>query len=182
MPRKPEPNAQNPKQSSENAATWDAETARWTSPTYNVQFATVAYVDQQPEGEYSFDLSAYGISRLLYSMLDDYSAGDLRQAAEWVTTHQNHVVADILQNMAIAAHQSGETIPALQDLFIATETELYLPHGLKMPVGCVTNIVPRGTIDDGMDKFVALLDPSETKAYIDERAEFINGRLDQHIH
>jgi hypothetical protein len=161
---------------------WDAKTARWTSSTYDVKFASVTYVDVQPEDEYSFDLSAYGISRLLRRLLGSYSDRDLHRAAEWVTTHQNHVVADILQDMAIAAHQSGETIPELQDLFIATETELYLPYGMKMPICCVTNIVPRDTPDDGMDKFVALLEPSEAESYVNERIAFVNNNFSLRIH
>jgi hypothetical protein len=61
-------------------------------------------------------------------------------------------------------------MPPLQNLFIATNAELFLPRGLKIVVSCVTNIVPRRE-DDTVDKFVAVLDPSEAQLYIQERAD-----------
>lgn len=155
---------------------WETDTARWTSSTYRIKFAAVGYVDAQIEGEQAFDLSAYGISSTLRTLLEDYSDGDLRIAAAWVAAYQNHDVANALQSMAAHAYNSGADMPELQDVFIAIEADLYLPGGLKMPVTCVTNIVPHGNHEDRMDKFVAVLDPSETRFYIDERVDFIGSQ------
>lgn len=158
-----------------NPAFMDAlhqDTARWTSPSYHIQFATVRQFDQDDNAESAFDLSAWGLSRSLRDLLQDYSERDLREAVDWTTTHQNRLVAEILEAMASEARQQGRGIPPLDTVFITVEADLYLPRGLRMSVACVTNIVPldNGDDSDGLNKFVAVLDPGEAQAYIDERS------------
>lgn len=149
---------------------WQQDTARWTSPIYRIRFATIDYLHPvSAETDDAFDLSAWGISNGLQSLLRDFKKHDVMQAIRWVATSQNHQVADMLHNIAEDARRTGTDIPPLQDLFIATETELYLPNGLRMSVCCVTNIVPHGEPAMGMDKFVAILDPGEAQSYISER-------------
>lgn len=151
------------------------DTGRWTSPVYRVQFARIERVqvpawDDDPDYlEPPFHLSAWGISEGLYSLLVDYSARDIYDATSWLTTTQNRLVVNALEQMSQDSTMHAGNMPSLEHLFIAIETELYLPRGLRMPVSCVTNIVPHGNDTDALDKFVAVLDPGETRFYIRER-------------
>jgi hypothetical protein len=141
------------------------DTNRWTSPVYNVQFGQVSIVAPEAEQEAAFKVSAWGLSKNLRSLLKDYSDAHVREATEWLTLQQNALVADVLEQM----QYSGQAIPPLEHLFIAIDGELFLPNGLRMLVTCVTNIVPHGTPSDGLDKFVAILDPGESDKYVIER-------------
>lgn len=157
------------------------ETERWTSPIYQIQFGAVESITEEND-EYSFDTSAWGISTTLWRLLADYSRLTLRTSIEWLTAHQNQMVADILENLAYDSHRRGEPIPPLQHVFIAVESELYMPRGLRLPVICVTNIVPHGDEEDSMDKFVAVLDPGEAELYINERTGNNRPHHDDRIH
>lgn len=162
---------------------WQSDTARWTSNAYHVQFATIEQIDASDEHDEAFGMSAWGLSRNLQQLLVDYADSAIRHSTRWMAAYQNQLVADALQDMVEQAMLAGENIPDLQDLFIAIETELYLPHGLRMPVCCVTNIIPRGsTPAEGMDKFVAILDPSETRAYINERSGNVVPTFEDRLH
>ena len=141
------------------------DTNRWTSPVYKIRFGHVSIVENEPEQEAAFTVSAWGLSNNLSLLLRDYSAAHIREATEWLTIQQNAMVADVLERM----QYSGRVVPPLEQLFIAIDGELFLPNGLKMHVTCVTNIVPHGNTADGLDKFVAILDPGETDTYIIER-------------
>lgn len=148
---------------------WQHDTARWTSGAYRVQFDTVKYMPGSGDDD-MFDVSAWGISHSLRHLLADYRDEEIRNAAEWLAGNQSTLVANLLEDMAVNAYHQGEAMPPLQNLFIATNAELFLPRGLKIVVSCVTNIVPRRE-DDTVDKFVAVLDPSEAQLYIQERAD-----------
>lgn len=141
------------------------DTTRWTSKIYNIQFGQVAVVQRQPEQEAAFALSAWGLSQRLRALLADFDDTQIRDSAEWLTLQQNALVADVLEQM----QYSLQAAPPLEHLFISIDAELFLPRGLKMIVTCVTNIVPNGSPSDGLDKFVALLDPGEVQSYIVER-------------
>ncbi len=151
------------------------DTGRWTSPVYRVQFArveqvqSVPYDEEQDYLEPPFHLSAWGISNGLYSLLDDYSDRAIYDATAWLTTTQNRLVVTALEQMSQDTLRHEEPMPSLEYLFIAVEAELYLPRGLRMPVNCVTNIIPHGADTNALDKFVAVLDPGETRFYIQER-------------
>jgi len=122
------------------------DTNRWTSPVYNVQFGQVSIVAPEAEQEAAFKVSAWGLSKNLRSLLKDYSDAHVREATEWLTLQQNAMVADVLEQM----QYSGQAIPPLEHLFIAIDGELFLPN-------------------DGLDKFVAILDPGESDKYVIER-------------
>jgi hypothetical protein len=154
------------------------DTNRWTSPIYNVQFGQVAVVEPEPEQEAAFAVSAWGLSKNLSSLLKDYSDTHVREATEWLTIQQNALVADVLDQM----QYSRQGIPPLEHLFIAIDGELFLPNGLRMLVTCVTNIVPHGTPADGLDKFVAILDPGESDTYVGERKGVGLPTLGERIH
>jgi hypothetical protein len=152
------------------------DTGRWTSQAYQVQFARVEEVPRiQPDAtdpdymESPFHMSAWGISKGLYSLLEGYTPREIYDATGWLTTMQNHLVVDALEQMKYDAYYDGQHMPPLEYLFIAIDAELYLPRGLKMHVTCVTNIVPHSDKSDELDKFVAVLDPGEAKSYILER-------------
>jgi hypothetical protein len=104
-------------------------------------------------------------------LLRDYSDGQVEDAARWVTMQQNGLVADILEQMSFDTRLGAAPLPPLEQLFITVDAELYLPRGLRLPVTCVTNIVPHERDDDGLEKFVAVLDPGEVQPYIQERRE-----------
>lgn len=141
------------------------DTNRWTASIYSVQFEKVSVVQPEPDEEAAFAVSAWGLSKNLSSLLTDYTDAHVREATEWLTIQQNALVADVLEQM----QYSGHAIPPLEHLFIAIDGELFLPNGLRMLVTCVTNIVPHGNPSDGLDKFVAILDPGETDTYVIER-------------
>lgn len=161
---------------------WDYMTARWTSNTYRVRFHTVQSIAETDTSDFNaFQMSAWGISRQLREFLSDYTDGEIRTATEWLAIYQNQMVVDALEMMVQNAHMSGKRVPELENTFIAVEVELFLPRGLKIPVNCVTNIVPASD-DDGMNKFVAVLDPAETRLYIDERTLPIQPPKKSRIH
>lgn len=145
------------------------DTERWTSPSYHIQFETIEYVLAEPDDDETFDMSAWGISRGLRALLADYSDWQVAVSTRRITGYQSQVVANVLENMAMDAQSRGESIPPLEHLFIAIDGMLFMPDGLRVDVCCVTNIVPRGEPEDGLDKFVAILDPGEAQFYIDER-------------
>jgi hypothetical protein len=147
----------------------EVDTLRWTSPAYQIQFGQVAYVVPQGQQETAFALSAWGISRGLKALLETYSDSDTRDAAEWLTMQQNSLVAQMLEQMSYELRLDGGSLPPLENLFITIDSEMFLPHGLRLDVTCVTNIVPQGEKNEGLQKFVAVLDPSEARAYILER-------------
>lgn len=165
----------------ENHEAWDAETSRWTSSSYRVRFDTVGTIDTA-EGDEEFNLSAWGISRSLRQFLVDYNDFEILEASHRAAMYQNTIVIDVLDDMMRSAYKSGKPLPRLENTFIAIEVEMYLPRGLKVPVCCVTNIVPGNGEDDTMDKFVAVLDPAEARAYIDERAGPLEASGSTFIH
>ncbi len=147
------------------------QTSRWTSRAYGVQFGQIETLKTGEEELSAFTLSAWGVSRDLRALLGDYSDGQIEDAARWLTMQQNNLVADILEQMSLDTRLGTATLPPLEHLFITVDAELYLPRGLRLPVTCVTNIVPHDDDDDGLEKFVAVLDPGEVQPYIEERRE-----------
>lgn len=147
------------------------DTARWTADAYRVQFGLVDIIPPAPDSQDAFLMSAWGLSRELCLFLADYSEADIRQAVNWLTVQQNALVANMLEHFAMMTRQSGEVF-ALEKLFVSIETDIYLSGGLRLPVVCVTNIVPHGSISHGLDKFAAILDSGEVQAYIAERRGF----------
>ncbi|MCA9912489.1 MAG: hypothetical protein KC496_04055, partial [Anaerolineae bacterium] len=119
------------------------QTSRWTSRAYEVQFGQIETLKSGEEEFSAFTLSAWGLSRDLRSLLSDYSDGQIQDAAKWVTMQQNVLVADILEQMSYDTQMGVATLPPLEHLFITVDAELFLPRGLRMPVTCVTNIVPQ---------------------------------------
>lgn len=144
-------------------------TARWTATAYAVGFGQVEQVPQLSEEQQAFQVSAWGVSAILRELLGDYSNMQVRASAEWLTLQQNQLVSEMLMMSQIDWFREHEPAPPLENMFFSVDTELFLPHGMMMHVTCVTNIVPRGEADDGLDKFVAILEPSEVTAYIAER-------------
>jgi hypothetical protein len=147
----------------------EIDTSRWTSPAYQIQFGQIAYVVPQAQQETAFALSAWGISQGLKALLEGYSETDIRASAEWLTMQQNSLVAHMLEQMSYELQLDGAVLPPLENLFITIDSEMFLPHGLRLDVTCVTNIVPQRDEDESLQKFVAVLDPSEARAYILER-------------
>lgn len=143
-----------------------AQTARWTSPAYDVNFGQIDAVHTDHLQEQSFRLSAWGLSSGLRSLLEDYSDDDIRKAISWLTIQQNAYVAMLLDQVSIAP-EWDTTTPTLNQLYFAIDAELFLPRGLRMVVTCVTNIV--ASSDGELDKFVAVLDPGEAYLYVQER-------------
>jgi hypothetical protein len=149
----------------------EIDTSRWTSSAYQIQFGQISYVVPHAQQETAFALSAWGISQGLKALLETYSDSDIKAAAEWLTMQQNTLVAQMLEQMSYELRLEGAALPPLENLFITIEAEMFLPKGLRMDVTCVTNIVPvtHDEEDDSLQKFVAVLDPSEARAYILER-------------
>lgn len=141
------------------------DSSRWTSEVYTIQFGQISTTRQKAKGESIYRMSGWGVSQSLRSLLADYSNDAVRQAVEWMADRQNEIVLDILEELQYQPTQ----ILSIEQLFIAVDTELFLTKGLRMPVTCVTNIVPYGNIASGLEKFVAILDPSEANQYIAER-------------
>lgn len=152
---------------------WEDATARWTSSHFQVRFGSVRFVTHDADKESAFSLSAWGISEALHELLADYGDDVLHEATAFLTSRQSQVVAELLNEIAHDVRRSGEIMPALEDLFIAVNVDLYLPRGLKMIVTCVTNMVMHED-DYGIEKFVAILDPGEVQIYIEERR---NGQM-----
>lgn len=141
------------------------ETARWTSGVYDVQFGQIGILELNSDQSAPFQLSAWGLSKDLRELLSDYSDTDLSRAIEWLMVQQTHMVVNMLERIS---YEQG-FVPPLEQLFISVDGELFLGRGLKMPVICITNIVPRGNEEDGLDKFVAILDHGEARNYVEER-------------
>jgi hypothetical protein len=141
------------------------ETSRWTSGAYEVQFGQIGIVEANPEQAAPFQLSAWGLSKDLRELLGDYSDTDVSRAVEWMMLQQTRMVVHMLEQITI---EQG-FVPPLENLFISVEGELFLARGLKLLVVCITNIVPCGNENEGLDKFVAVLDPGEARNYIEER-------------
>lgn len=160
---------------------WHSETARWTSSAYQVQFDTVQYLHADEQDDV-FRMSAWGMSQRLRSLLSDYRDEEISSATQWLANYQSNVVADLLEDLAVQTFRQGESMPPLHTLFIAVETELFLPHGLKINVSCVTNIVPEDESEDSLDKFVAVLDPSEAQLYVMERSDGYVPQRTQYLH
>mgnify|MGYP006979900638 CR=1 FL=1 len=143
----------------------EADTARWTSPAYDVKFGRVEEVPAQSYEHENFRMSAIGISAGLMELLSDYRAEKLRSSLDHLLFQQNaHVV--ILLDRAMSNDEFN--FEMLDQIFIAIDAELFLPRGLRMHVTCVTNIVQPGD-DSQLDKFVAVLDPGEAEKYVAER-------------
>lgn len=147
---------------------WEDATARWTSAHFQVRFGSVRFVTHDADNESAFSLSAWGISEALHELLADYGDEVLHEATAFLTSRQSQIVAELLNEITHDVRRNGEIMPALEDLFIAVNVDLYLPRGLKMIVTCVTNMVMHED-DYGIEKFVAILDPGEVQIYIDER-------------
>jgi hypothetical protein len=158
------------------------DTARWTSSAYQIRFGQIALVQPQAQTETAFALSAWGVSQGVKALLETYSDTEIQQAAEWLTMQQNAMVAQMLEQMSYELRMDGATLPPLEDLFITIDAELFLPRGLRMDVTCVTNIVPQGDENDSLQKFVAVLDPSEARAYILERRGTNNKGRHEKLH
>lgn len=160
---------------------WHSETARWTSSAYRVQFDTVQYL-QADEQDDSFRMSAWGMSQHLRTLLSDYRDEEINMATHWLANHQSNMVADLLEDLALQTFRQGEAMPPLHTLFIAVETQLFLPRGLKINVSCVTNIVAEDETEESLDKFVAVLDPSEAQLYVMERSDGYVPQRTQYLH
>jgi len=143
-------------------------TARWTSPAYDVQFGQIDIVTPNDMTEQTFRLSAWGLSLGLRLLLTEYSDQEIRQAISWLTIQQNAYVAMMLEQVMMSAEWTVG-VPPLDHLFLSIDAELYLPRGLRMVVTCVTNIVTLSVDDAALDKFVAVLDPGEAHLYVQER-------------
>lgn len=141
------------------------ETARWTSGAYEVQFGQIGILEVNSEQNAPFQLSAWGLSKDLRELLSDYSDYDVSRSIEWLMVQQTQMVATMLERIS----SEQRYMPPIEHLFISVDGELFLANGLKMLVTCITNIVPRGNEDDGLDKFVAVLDPGEARNYVEER-------------
>jgi len=147
-------------------------TERWTSDAYRVRFAQIESIQPDSEDEeIAFDLSAWGISSGLRHLLVDYSDNELRDSSQWLTAQQNHLVADLLAQLLSESRLISDDVPQIEHLFITVHAELFLSHGLRMHVACVTNIVPREANSNRLEKFVAILDPGEVQAYVSERKQ-----------
>ena len=145
----------------------DFDPSRWTSEAYDIQFGQIETIQQKAKGESVYRMSAWGLSRSIRNLLADYSNDAIRQAVEWMAEYQNEAVLDVLEELQ---YQPAQVLP-IEQLFIAVDTDLFLGKGLRMPVTCVTNIVPYGNIANGLEKFVAVLDPAEVNLYIAERKD-----------
>jgi hypothetical protein len=155
-----------------------SETARWTSGVYEVQFGQIALIEPIPDQRTAFQMNAWGLSKDLRELLADYSDTQVHRAIEWVLMQQTALIVNMLEHISM----EGGFMPPLEHLFISLDTELFLPRGLRMLVTCITNIVPRGDEDDSLDKFVAVLDPSEALTYVEERRGLSNFDSDERIH
>jgi hypothetical protein len=145
-----------------------SELSRWTSAAFQVRFGHIAMLPTHIHDK-NFNMSAWGLSTTLCDLLDQYSREEIAEAGRWLTIQQNAMVAMMLEEITFEAHMSRKQAPAIEDLFFSLDAELYLPRGLRMDVICVTNIVPDQESDDGLEKFVAVLDYSEVEQYIIER-------------
>lgn len=144
-------------------------TARWTSPIYAVKFGQVEHIPYYPDEQDAFQMSAWGVSAVLRELLADYSDTQIRSSAEWLTLQQNQVVGEMLVMSQMEQQILNDKMAPLETMFFVVDSELYLPRGLRMQVACITNIVPLGEPDYGLDKFVAIVDPGEVSTYIAER-------------
>lgn len=153
-------------------------TARWTSTVYGVQFGQVALLEPQPDQTIAFQMSAWGLSKGLRTLLADYSDAEVSRGIEWLMTYQTILVVNMLEQISM----ESRFMPSLEQIFLSIDAELFLPRGLRMSVTCITNIVPRNNDDDGLDKFVAVLDPSEAQAYIQERRGLSLPNADERVH
>lgn len=157
------------------------DTGRWTSDVYTVQFGQIEHLSNTQEGDNAFRYSAWGMSSALRELLADYSDSKIRNGAQHLTVQQNHFVGELLAHFALDWSRNNEPMPALETLFFTVDAELFLPHGLRMHVVCVTNIVPVND-HEALDKFVAILDPGEAAAYVAERKHWQNPQVDGLLH
>ena len=148
----------------------EADTARWTSPAFQVRFGHIAELEQQQHEIEPFRVSAWGLSEGLSQLLADYTSSGLHSALDWMIVHQNARMVMML-NEAVVAQDFNYDI--LDRVFISIDTEIFLRGGLRMHVTCVTNIVQVDSETSALDKFVAVLDPGEAEQYIRERRDMI---------
>lgn len=151
-------------------------TARWTSPAYSVNFGLLASIEDDDMERDIFSRSVWGVSEGLRELLSDYSDIRLRQSATWLTLQQNHMVARMLDDLAGDTSYQMPSLSTLEKLFIVIDSELFLP-GLKLVVTCVTSVMLDEDEEDGITRFVALLDPGEVQQYITERQMPLNPRI-----
>lgn len=155
------------------------DTARWTSPAYDVKFGQISELTSQQQDYNSFRVSAWGLSRGLSHLLKDYSQRELQSALDWLIISQNtHMV--VMLNQAIEFEGFGYDM--LDQIYVTIDTELFLPRGLRMHVTCITNIVQVDAESGALDKFVAVLDPGEARQYIQERRGMTIQTTAQNVH
>ena len=144
----------------------EADTARWTSPAFQIRFGHITELAQQSYEIEAFRVSAWGLSEGLSQLLSDYPSSMLHHTLDTLIVNQNaHMVMMLNEAMTI----SDFNYDILDQVFITIDTEIFLPGGLRMHVACVTNIAQVNSDTATLDKFVAILDPGEAEHYIRER-------------
>lgn len=156
----------------------EADTARWTSPAYEIKFGRINEMTSQAYEHENFRISAVGLSAGLMGLLADYRDEQLRSSIDHLIYQQNAHVVILLDH---AMNSEGFDFERLDQIFIAIDAELFLPRGLRMHVTCITNIVQPGD-DRQLDKFVAIVDPGEAEKYVSERRgmTFVSDRNSIH--
>ncbi|MEO1289772.1 MAG: hypothetical protein AAFV93_18570 [Chloroflexota bacterium] len=157
----------------------EADTARWTSAFYSIEFARISQIAPDDSDHDAFRMSAWGLSNGMSQLLRDYTDEQVKSAVDWLVIQQN---AHVVMLLGDAMREFHFDFKLLDQMFITIDAELFLPRGLRMHVTCITNIVQVGTDSAELDKFVAVLDPGEASKYVQERRGMTVASPPKHVH
>jgi len=143
------------------------DTLRWTSKEYDITFHRVTQESPVQSSE-GVTLTAWGISNNLQSFLVDYSVETVNWTVRSYLPHVIDTVVDIIAELIEQSERTGQDIPPLETLYLVVQADLVMPDASIFPVDFVINIVKRRNPLEVM-KFIAVVDPSESGVYIDER-------------
>lgn len=143
------------------------DTMRWTSKEYDITFHRITQESpiESPDG---MTLTAWGISNNLQSFLVDYSIETVNRVVRSYLPYVIDTVVGIIAELLERTERQGDAIPPLESLYLVVQADLIMPDRSVFPVDFITNIVKQPNPLKVM-KFIAVVDPSESGVYIDER-------------
>jgi len=143
------------------------DTIRWASVDYQIKFERITQETpiKAPEG---LTLTAWGLSKNLNLLLNNPSPEQITDIVRSYLPYIIETVVDMIALMIDESERTNSRFPPIDSLYLVVQADLVMPGYSILPVDFVTNIV-RSQKPDKVIKFIALLDPSETSIYIDER-------------
>lgn len=156
------------------------DTVRWSSADYQIKFERITQEApvKAPEG---LTLTAWGLSKNLNLLLNNPKPAQITDIVRSYLPYIIDTVVDMIAAMIDESERSNTRFPPIDSLYLVVQADLVMPGYSILPVDFVTNII-RSHKPNKVIKFIALLDPSETSIYIDERVnklDFIGNEMVQ---